>query len=58
MSNHQTDGDAFSFDELWLRGWADEGLAALERYLGNHAAFADFLAAREKRRSNSGPARV
>ena len=49
MSDHQEDRTAVSFDELWLRGWTDEGLAALERYLGNHAAFADFLAAREKR---------
>lgn len=25
-------------DELWLRDWAAEGLAALEAYLAKHAA--------------------
>jgi hypothetical protein len=35
-------------DELWLSDWAAEGLAAFQRYLAKHAAFAAFLAAREK----------
>jgi hypothetical protein len=35
-----------SVDELWLREWAAEGIAALERYLAKQAAFAAFLVAR------------
>ena len=34
-------------DELWLGDWAAEGIAALERYLAKHAAFAAFLVARD-----------
>ncbi|HEU5207290.1 MAG TPA: hypothetical protein VFT94_06740, partial [Gaiellaceae bacterium] len=30
-------------DELWLREWAQSGLAALDSYLAKHAAFAEFL---------------
>ena len=33
-------------DELWLDDWAAEGIAALERYLAKHAAFAAFLQSR------------
>jgi hypothetical protein len=35
-------------DELWLREWAEAGLALLQEYLAKHAAFADFL----QRRAN------
>lgn len=34
-------------DELWIREWAEEGLARLERYLERHAAFESFLRERE-----------
>jgi hypothetical protein len=30
-------------DELWVLEWADEGIAAFERYLANQAAFAEYL---------------
>lgn len=30
-------------DELWLREWAQSGLADLQAYLAKHAAFAEFL---------------
>ena len=46
MSNHHTHIEAVPVDELWLRDWAVEGMAALEQYLAKHAAFAAFLAAR------------
>jgi len=35
-------------DELWLREWAAEGIAALERLLAKHAAFAEFLRRRDE----------
>jgi len=38
-------------DELWLADWAAEGIAALERYLAKHAAFATYL--RGRRRSET-----
>ncbi len=34
-------------DELWLREWAQAGLAGLQEYLAKHAAFADFLRERD-----------
>lgn len=43
---HHTQTQHMPVDELWIHDWAAEGLAALERYLGKHAAFAAFLAAR------------
>jgi hypothetical protein len=33
-------------DEAWIAEWAADGLAALERYLAKHAAFAEYLKAR------------
>jgi len=32
-------------DDLWLHEWATEGIAAMERYLAKHAAFAAYLRA-------------
>ena len=46
MSEHETHSSAPPVDELWLRDWAAEGIAALERYLAKQAAFAAFLVAR------------
>ena len=45
-SDHRTEPELVDVDELWLREWAAEGIAALERYLAKHAAFAAFLRAR------------
>jgi len=47
MSEHTAHLSALPVDELWLLDWVDEGVAALERYLGKHAAFAAFLASRD-----------
>jgi hypothetical protein len=46
MSDHTEHTGAASVDELWIHDWAAEGIAALERHLAKHAAFAAFLAAR------------
>ena len=35
-----------SVDDAWLREWAAEGIAALERLLAAHAAFDDYLRTR------------
>ena len=46
MSEYTPHLSVMSVDDLLLRDWAEAGIAALERYLANHAAFAAFLAAR------------
>ena len=46
MSDHDTHTGFTPVDELWLRDWAEEGLARLEQYLARQAAFAAFLGAR------------
>jgi hypothetical protein len=53
MSDHMNI-TAMSVDEAWLVDWAAEGLAALERYLAKHAAFAEFLRKRSPRRMIDG----
>jgi hypothetical protein len=45
MKEH-TDTTTLSVDEAWLREWAAEGIAALERLLAAHAAFDDYLRTR------------
>ena len=45
--NEHTDTHTVSVDEAWLREWAAEGIAALERLLAAHAAVDDFLRARQ-----------
>ena len=37
---------ATSVDDAWLREWAAEGIAALERLLAAHAAFDAYLRTR------------
>jgi hypothetical protein len=54
MSEHTDISSAAPVDELWLHDWAAEGIAALERYLAKHAAFAAFLAARDALHSGRG----
>jgi len=46
MSEHTTPIHELDVDEAWLREWAAEGIAALERYLARHAAFVAYLEAR------------
>jgi hypothetical protein len=43
----RSDTTAVSVDEAWLREWAAEGIAALERLLAAHAAFDEFLRSRQ-----------
>ena len=45
--NRHIDTDTVSVDDAWLREWAAEGIAALERLLAAHAAFDAFLRARQ-----------
>lgn len=54
MSDHTTHIPADCLHETLLRDWAAEGLAAVERYLAKHAAFAAFLEARTVLESNDG----
>jgi len=42
MSEH-TDTTTISVDEAWLREWAAEGIAALERLVGRQALELAFL---------------
>ncbi len=41
--NEQGDTRTISVDDVWLREWAAEGIAALERLLAVYAAFDEFL---------------
>jgi hypothetical protein len=43
MSEHITHISLLDVDDAWIADWAAEGIAALERSLANHAAFAEFL---------------
>jgi hypothetical protein len=45
--NPYIETDRVSVDDAWLREWAAEGIAALERLLAAHAAFDAFLRARQ-----------
>ena len=47
MNEHHTHLSSLDVDEAWIVGWARDGVLALERYLAKHAAFADFLLARD-----------
>ncbi len=44
--NQDTDITLLSVDDAWLREWAAEGIAGLERLLAAHAAFDEFLRTR------------
>jgi hypothetical protein len=54
MSDH-TDITPVPVDELWLDDWAAEGMAALERYLAKHAAFARYLRGRARSETDGDP---
>jgi hypothetical protein len=43
-----TDISEIDVDDLWLREWAEEGIAACERYLARRAAFEEYLRDREE----------
>ena len=45
--DERRDTTAVSVDDAWLREWAAEGIAALERLLAAHAAFDAFLRTRQ-----------
>jgi predicted nucleic-acid-binding protein len=47
MNTHHTHLASLSVDEAWIVDWATDGILAIERYLAKHAAFADFLLARD-----------
>ena len=46
MNDHDTHLASLDVDEAWIVDWATDGILAIERYLAKHAAFADFLRAR------------
>lgn len=45
--SEQTDFATLSVDDVWLREWAAEGIAALERLLAAHAGFDEHLRTRQ-----------
>lgn len=45
--SEQTDFATLSVDDVWLREWAAEGIAALERLLAAHAGFDEYLRTRQ-----------
>ena len=52
--NPTSDLTAIDVDELWLREWAAAGLERIERYLADHAAFAEYLRLRAALESGDG----
>ena len=46
MNDHHTYLISLSVDDAWIVEWAADGVLAIECYLAKHAAFADFLRAR------------
>jgi predicted nucleic-acid-binding protein len=46
MNDHDIHLASLDVDEAWIVDWATDGVLAIERYLAKHAAFADFLRAR------------
>jgi hypothetical protein len=47
MNDHHNQLASLDVDEAWIVEWATDGLLAIERFLAKHAAFADFLRARD-----------
>jgi hypothetical protein len=54
MSDYITHTKFHPVDELWLRDWAQEGLARLEQYLARQAEFSAFLRSRSVLDSDHG----
>ena len=44
-------------DQLWIREWAEAGVADLQEYLAKQAAFADYLLRRDLESDDDGSAR-
>jgi hypothetical protein len=57
MSDHSTAAHHVDVDELWLREWAAQGIAAIERSLARHAAVEEYLRARTDLQSADGDRR-
>ncbi len=57
MSTHHTQHSHLDVDEAWIAEWAAEGIAAIERYLAKHAAFAEYLETRAVVHSDDGDRR-
>jgi hypothetical protein len=57
MSEHHTPIELLDVDEAWVAEWAAEGIAALERHLAKHAAFAEYLRSRDALHSYDGDRR-
>jgi hypothetical protein len=57
MSESDTHPSLLDVDEAWVAEWAAEGIAALERHLSNHAAFAEYLRSRGDLHSADGDRR-
>ncbi len=57
MSEHDPHIELLDVDEAWLAEWAAEGIAALERHLAKHAAFAEYLRLRNTVHSDDGDGR-
>ncbi len=47
MNDHDTHLASLDVDEAWIVDWATDGILAIEQYLAKHAAFGDFLRARD-----------
>jgi hypothetical protein len=47
MNDHHSHLASLDVDEAWIVEWAADGVLAIERFLAKHAAFADFLRARD-----------
>ena len=57
MSDHTIAAHHVDVDELWLREWAAQGIATLERSLAKHAAFEEYLRTRSDLQSADGDRR-
>jgi hypothetical protein len=57
MNGYEITPESLDVDELWLREWAARGIAELERTLAKHAAFEEYLRARDDLQSADGDRR-
>ena len=54
MNTHNPHTNLLDVDEAWVAEWAADGIAAIERYLAKHAAFAEYLETRAVVHSDDG----
>ena len=47
MNDQRNQLASLDVDEAWIVEWATAGLRKIEHHLANHAAFGDFLRARD-----------